>query len=156
MYRIIRKGGEKNMRKIFVLALSLIISVFCLSTISSAYDTALRDNIILEDINSSRKYSYLYIVSGNTAECTSIFRDYDNNIQSVKAVQTLEKHWAFGIFFAVDNASWEKTVYTDNLSMTNYKYSLDSGTYRLKTVFTVTLIGGQTETITVYSGETVL
>jgi len=82
-----------------------------------------------------------------------MFEDFDSNIYSVKAIQTLEKHWAFGIFFAVDNANWEKTVYTDNLSMTNYKYSLESGTYRLKTIFTVTLNNGSCETITVYSSE---
>lgn len=37
--------------------------------------------------------------------------------------------------------------------MTNYKNNLESGTYRLKTVFTVTSKNGQTETIAVYSGE---
>lgn len=146
------KGGEK-MKKAVALVLALVLSISCLSIYSSAYDTVIDNNIVVKDINSSRKYSKLYIISGNTAECTSTFSDSDINIQSVKAVQTLEKHWAFGVFFAVDGANWENTVYTDNLSMTNYKNNLDSGTYRLKTVFTVTLIGGQTETIDVYSSE---
>lgn len=146
------KGGEK-MKKAFSLILVAIISISYLCTNVFAYDTQIEGDVIVEDINSSIKSSKLYIQSNNTAQCTSMFEDYDSNIYSVKAVQTLEKHWALGIFFAVNNASWEKTVYTDNLSMTNYKYSLDSGTYRLKTVFTVVLNNNQTETITVFSRE---
>lgn len=146
------KGGEK-MKKAVSLILVAIISISYLCTNVFAYDTQIEGDVIVEDINSSIKSSKLYIQSNNTAQCTSMFEDFDSNIYSVKAVQTLEKHWALGIFFAVDNASWEKTVYTDNLSMTNYKYSLDSGTFRLKTVFTVVLNSNQTETITVFSGE---
>ena len=141
------------MKKAFSLILVAIISISYLCTNVFAYDTQIEGDVIVEDINSSIKSSKLYIQSNNTAQCTSMFEDYDSNIYSVKAVQTLEKHWALGIFFAVNNASWEKTVYTDNLSMTNYKYSLDSGTYRLKTVFTVVLNNNQTETITVFSRE---
>lgn len=37
--------------------------------------------------------------------------------------------------------------------MNNNKNKLDSGTYRLKTVFTLTSTSGETETITVYSEE---
>jgi len=37
--------------------------------------------------------------------------------------------------------------------MSNHKYNLESGTYRLKTVFTLTATNGETETITVYSEE---
>lgn len=37
--------------------------------------------------------------------------------------------------------------------MSNTKSGLDSGTYRLRTDFTVTSTSGSTETITVYSAE---
>lgn len=53
----------------------------------------------------------------------------------------------------VDGASWSKTVKSSNLSMSNTKSGLDSGTYRLRTDFTVTSTSGSTETITVYSKE---
>ncbi len=141
------------MKKALSLLLALIISVSCFSVLSTAYDAEVGEEIILEDIASAVKRSNLSINANNRATCTSVFSDINSNIYSIKAEQTLEKHWALGIFFAVDNASWEKTVYTDNLSMTNYKYSLESGTYRLKTVFTVFLNNNQTETITVYSSE---
>ena len=141
------------MKKALSLLLALIISVSCFSVLSTAYDAEVGEEIILEDIASAVKRPNLSINANNRATCTSVFSDINSNIYSIKAEQTLEKHWALGIFFAVDNASWEKTVYTDNLSMTNYKYSLESGTYRLKTVFTVFLNNNQTETITVYSSE---
>lgn len=141
------------MRKALVLTLALIVSISCLCINSSAYDAIIDETIILEDINSSQKYSMLSIDANNRATCKSIFSDIDSNIYSVKAVQTLEKHWALGVFFAVDDANWERTVYTDCLSMTNYKNNLDGGTYRLKTVFTVTLNNSQTETLIVYSSE---
>lgn len=147
-----KKGGGK-MRKVVSLLISLVVMVSCLSVCASAYDTVNSENVIVRDIASAQKSSMLNIDGSNTANCKSSFVDSNSNIYSVKAEQTLEKHWAFGVFFAVDGANWENTVYTDNLSMTNYKNNLDSGTYRLKTVFTVTLIGGQTETIDVYSSE---
>jgi hypothetical protein len=40
--------------------------------------------------------------------------------------------------------------------MRNFKYDLDSGTYRLKSEYTLTAKDGTTETITVYSLETSL
>lgn len=73
--------------------------------------------------------------------------------KTIKAVQTLEKKSVFGNFTSVSGASWTKTVTTQNLSMNNTKSNLSSGTYRLKTVFTVTLSNGTSETVTVYSAE---
>lgn len=141
------------MKKALALLLTLIISIPYFSVLSAAHDTVINEEIIVMDITSAEKRSILSINANNRATCNSFFSDINSNIYSIKANQTLEKHWAFGVFFAVDNANWERTVYTDTLSMTNYKYNLDSGTYRLKTEFTVTLVGNQTETITVYSNE---
>ncbi len=142
------------MKKVLSILVMFVIVASCFNMSSFAYDTAIDDEIIVMDITSAEKSSNLSIDYNNKATCNSIFSDINNNISKIKVVQTLEKHWAFGVFFAVNNASWERTFYTDSLSMTNYKYSLESGTYRLKTIFTVTMKNGQTETITVYSSET--
>lgn len=48
---------------------------------------------------------------------------------------------------------WSESVNTTSIFMSNHKYNLESGTYRLKTVFTLTATNGETETITVYSEE---
>ena len=141
------------MRKVLSMILAAMIAISSLAVGASAYDTIVDDIVISEDINSAQKHSLLNISSAKTATCISTFSDINYNIYSVKAEQTLEKHWALGMFFGVSGASWTKTVYSDNLSMANNKYSLESGTYRLKTVFTVTLNNGSTESITVYSGE---
>ena len=146
------KGGD-GMRRFLSLLISLLVMVSCLCISASAYSDADVKIVITRDLASAQKSSKLNIDGLNTAICKSAFVDSNSNIYSITAEQTLEKHWAFGIFLSVVEADWEKTVYTDNLSMKNYKYNLDSGTYRLKTVFTVTMINGQTEKITVYSCE---
>lgn len=140
------------MKRIVSIIIASIMFFSLCSINSSAFDEFIDEEIISEDISSARKSSLLNISNG-TATCKSTFSDINSNIYSVKAVQTFEKHWALGMFFEVDGTNWERTVYSDTLSMTNYKNNLDSGTYRLKTVFTVTRNNGQTESITVYSVE---
>ena len=140
------------MKKLLSLVLSAVMLLSCFCVYASAYDSYYEEEIIAEDIASAIKSSSL-IISGTTATCKSSYDDTDSSIYSVKAVQTLEKHWALGLFFKYNNAEWEKTVYTDSLSMTNTESGLVSGTYRLKTTFTVTFTNGSTETIDVYSGE---
>lgn len=89
-------------------------------------------------------------VSGTTATCEStVFGDSD--VTKIVAVQTLEKQdflWFWGTY---DNTTWTKTVYSNYLTMSNTKTGLESGNYRLKTVFTLTDSQGKSETITVYS-----
>lgn len=92
-------------------------------------------------------------VSGTTAKCESKLIGH-SNVTSIKVEQTLEKHsgW-FWIWNDVDGASWTKTVNTNTIRLSNTKTGLSSGTYRLKSVFTLTNSSGKTETITVYSVE---
>lgn len=91
-------------------------------------------------------------VSGTTAYCASSTRGVDT--VKITVEQTLEKHsgW-FWIWNDVDGASWTKTVNTNTIRLSNTKTGLSSGTYRLKSVFTLTSSSGKTETITVYSDE---
>lgn len=90
-------------------------------------------------------------ISGTTASCESGATGLPS-VTKIVVVQTLEKHWAFGLFFGVDGASWTKTVNSNSATAINKKYNLGSGTYRLKTEFTL-YSGTQSETITAYSPE---
>ena len=141
------------MKKSISVLLAFMFSLLMLNCNVLAYDTPETGIVVLEDLGGFSKSSALNILSSNTAECISGFRAGSNNISSVRVEQILEKHWALGMFFSVSGASWDNTYYTNNVSVSNYKYNLESGTYRLKTVFTVVLSNNQSETVTVYSGE---
>ena len=91
-------------------------------------------------------------VSGKTAYCTS--ETVGDNAVSITVEQTLEKYngW-FWIWNDVKDAHWTETVNENTIWMSNTKGSLSNGTYRLKSVFTLTNSSGKTETITIYSAE---
>lgn len=89
-------------------------------------------------------------IQGSTATCFSTIQA--DEAVKITAEQTLQKQGFLWIWGKVDGASWTKTSSSDYLSMSNTATGLDSsGTYRLKTVFTLTLTSGKTETVTVYS-----
>ena len=90
-------------------------------------------------------------IQGSTATCFSSIKAED--AVKIRAEQTLQKQGFLWIWGGVDGANWTKTVSANNMSMSNTASGLDSGLYRLKTVFTLTLSSGKTEKITVYSNE---
>lgn len=137
------------MKRLLSVILSLSM-IFCFCISASAEAT--------EEYNVTPRYqyatdvrSYLTITNGNTANCESVASGL-SGVTKITMVQTLEKHWALGIFFRVDNASWTTTEYSNEATVINKMYNLDSGTYRMVTDFTF-YYGNQTETITVYSEE---
>ena len=81
-------------------------------------------------------------VKGTTAHCHSSLTDSSGTIKSVKVEQSLEK-FAF---------LWFWNTYSGVAQFDNYKV-VSSGTYRVKSVFTVTTKDGRSETITMYSNE---
>lgn len=91
-------------------------------------------------------------ISGKTAKCESKLIGH-SDVKSCKVVQTLEKKWGLWIWNSVDGASWNGTISSISGKVTNSISGLPSGTYRLKSVFTVKTSNGKTETITVYSDE---
>ena len=104
------------------------------------------------DINGDAKFSTLSI-SNKTAICVSSYRNLSDNCYSITAVQSLEKR-SWLMFWNTVGDKFTKTVTNkSDLSFTNYKYNLDAGTYRVKTVFTVVLKDGRSESVTVYSSE---
>lgn len=136
------------MRKVLAVILSFSM-LFCFATTASAETN--------EDYGVAPCYEYamsvasLLAIDGTTASCESVARGI-SGVTKITMVQTIEKHWALGIFFRVDNASWTTTKYSENATVINKKYNMASGTYRMVTDFTF-YYGDQTETITVYSTE---
>ena len=89
-------------------------------------------------------------ISGTTATCYSSTR---GNATTISITQTLQVKKTT-VWSNVKDATWTKTVNANSITMRNFKYDLDSGTYRLKSEYTLTAKDGTTETITVYSLET--
>lgn len=138
------------MKQIIAAILVALLSVNSFEVTSEALTKS--DSIVVMDINSSTKKSELYF-NNSTATCKSTYYVSNSPVSSISATQTLEKKGLLGIYSSVSGANWTKTVNSYNLSMSNTKSNLSSGTYRLKTVFTVTLSNGTSETVTVYSAE---
>lgn len=103
------------------------------------------------DVGSFTKTSYLSITNGQ-ATCKSSYSESNGNTASVKITQSLEKH-SFLWFWDTVGGEWTTNSKKSSVSFTNYESGLASGTYRVKSVFTVTTTSGQTETVTVYSAE---
>jgi hypothetical protein len=91
-------------------------------------------------------------ISGTTATCSSIVIG-NSTVISVSATQTLEKQGFLWSWSDVSGATWSKTVSGKKLTLEKDKSGLSNGTYRVRTVFTLTSNNGSTETITTYSNE---
>lgn len=91
-------------------------------------------------------------ISSATATCNSRYSDSNGSTSKVVITQSLQKQ---GLFWTWSTyaGEWTKTTNGSSASLSNKVYNLESGTYRVKTVFTVTGTDGATETITVYSAE---
>lgn len=130
------------MKKVISAILALMLCM-TFSLVASA-------QVVLYAVGSSKRTSELYI-SSTTATCTSTYKDQTGRTAKVIIEQSLEKHdflWSWSTYAG----EWSKTTNGGSAALTNKVYKLPSGTYRVKTVFTVTS-DGSTETITVYSTE---
>lgn len=131
------------LKKITAVFLVLIISTFVLCTIVSANDISLHTTYLYN-------CSSTLTISGTTATCTSKATGYYGETTKITISQTLQKKNSSGDWEYVD--SWSETDQGYKGSATNYKYNLSSGTYRLKSVFTV-YAGSDSETVEKYSFE---
>jgi hypothetical protein len=95
--------------------------------------------------------SLLYI-SANSAECTSSCTG-SSDVVKITVKHTLQKYQGLWIWSDVNNASWTTTESGSSICLISKKSGLSDGTYRVKSVFTLTNSSGKTETITVYSAE---
>ncbi|HBH95103.1 MAG TPA: hypothetical protein DDX91_05075 [Ruminococcaceae bacterium] len=141
-------------RQIIASALTVMCLCTCFSTTVSAKTVStfsLVNSISpLYDIADSA-YSELNIV-GTKAECVS--KVSGDNTTKITVEQTLQKYsgW-FWIWDDVDGASWTRTENKSSVNLSNTKSGLTSGTYRVKSMFTLTDKNGKTETLTIYSDE---
>ena len=92
-------------------------------------------------------------ILGQTAYCVS--ETTGVNTSSISVEQKLERYsgW-FSIWNTVDGAEWSDTTTSNCISLYNNISGLSSGTYRLKSVFTLTSSSGKSEKITIYSSDT--
>lgn len=111
--------------------------ISCISRISPLYDLTNKVNVYIN-------------ISGTTASCQTQV-DGRDDVSTITVVQTLQKHWAFGIYNDVADAKWTKTVNSRKLTVSGTKSDLSSGTYQVKSVVTVTAKDGTSETFTIYS-----
>lgn len=84
--------------------------------------------------------------------CKSSYNDWQT-ASKVVIVQSLEKKALLWSWSTVGGEWTKTTTNADTVSFTNTKSGLASGTYRVKSVFTVTLSDGTSETVTRYSSE---
>ncbi len=142
-----------NLKKMVVLLLTVtcLCSAFCTTAFAETNETlAVSDSISpAYDLASSARADLL--IENLTAYCTSYA--FGDDVVSITVTQTLQKYWGLWIWISVDGAEWSKTVNDSTIILSSTKSGLDSGTYRVMSVFKLTNKNGKTETVTVYSSE---
>lgn len=140
-------------KKIFSLLMATICLCFGLSITAYAEetDTYISDDIALAYEIAQNPKSFLSI-DGTKAVCQS-WTD-GNDCVSITVTHTLQKYtgW-FWIWEDVENSTHSKTVKANTITLSTVKSGLGSGTYRLKSTFSLTDSSGEVETITIYSSE---
>lgn len=145
-----------KLRRFFVSIISALLLCTSLSVPTFADDTqSFEDEIIAPMYEIALETTSRLSISGNTAYCTS--KSSSGEAVSISVEQTLEKYsgWLW-IWNEVDGAKWLSSVNRNSITVYNSKSGLSSGTYRLKSIFTLTSSSGETETITVYSEEKII
>lgn len=135
------------MKKIICLILSVVFSA-CMATSTFALDvdSVVDENVELQYVYTSRVTSSL-IITSKTATCESVVKGYPDKVTKITVTQELQKK---------DGSTWTsirgrgKTVYTFSTSFVQTYSSIDSGTYRVKTIAKV-YSGTSYETFTAYS-----
>ena len=130
------------MKKIFSVFLAVIMAVSCFSGIVCAEGITPR-YVYTNECSSS------LTISGSKATCESNASGYYGETTKIVIEQTLQKYNnSTGKWTSV--ATWSETDIGYNGSASNTKSGLSSGSYRLKSVFSV-YAGVNYEQITVYS-----
>lgn len=138
-----------------ILSVLMVTVCLCTSLCITAYAEE-TDMYISNDIalayEIAQTPSSILSINGTKAVCESNTSGYD--CVSITVTHTLQKY--SGWFWAwddVENTTSEKTVNTNTVTLSTTKSGLESGTYRLKSTFSITSSSGSVETITIYSTE---
>ena len=142
-----------QLKKSFALLLSAFMMFSCTSIPASAETTTYALN---EGVAPAYEYANsvenILNITSNSAECTSSCVSSSDVVQ-ITVEQTLQKFWGLWVWNDVDGASWTATEHGSSICLMSNKSGLTSGTYRVKSVFTLTSSSGKSETITIYSEE---
>ena len=141
----------KLKRKI-ALVLSAVMLCSSVSTTAFAETTSHIEDEIAPAYVYAFDVSNNLVISSGTAKCSSSCIG-TSDVVKVSVEQTLQKFWGLWIWNDVSGAEWTKTVNYSTTTLSSTKSGLDSGTYRVKSVFELTDQNGETETITIYSDE---
>ena len=140
--------------------LAVFLSVLLICTNTSIPATAKSVSEIKTD-EIAPMYAYakgLYntlTISENVADCKS--DGYGKpDVNKISVEHTLQKLSGLSIWNNVNDASWSKTSNGQSVKLTSSKSGLESGTYRLKSVFKLTTKSGKTETNTIYSPKEIV
>lgn len=124
----------------------IIVGIMFLTMGTAAYVEAIPYTIGSQNLKST------LMISGSTATCTSVFTAEGDDVSKVEITQSLEKHSYLWVWDTV-GGEWNTSSNGGSISFNNKVTKLDSGTYRVKTVFNVTDKNGKTEKIMLYSAE---
>lgn len=139
------------LKKIFSIMLIAVVLINCFSVIVSAENIASYiDEEIIDEYQIAERLNSVLSISSTTATYSS-----SGNIisGSMTVEHTLQKHWGLWIWDDVANSTFSKSVNYNNIYLCSTKSGLESGTYRVKSTFTMTNSSGQTEVVTIYSSE---
>lgn len=145
---------EKPMQLKKVIALfSAIVCLFSLPNIHAyaASESAYVDEGISLAYEIADGPSSNLSIQNGTAYCIS--STSGKNAVSITVTQTLQMQFAIFFWIDVEGAQWTQTNNNKTIRVSGTKSGLESGTYRLKSEFTLTNENGKSETITLYSSE---
>lgn len=140
-------------KKFLSLLMAAICLCFGLSIAAYAEET---DKYISDDIAPAYEIAQIPIsllfIDGTKAACESSTKGED--CVKITVTHTLQKYtgW-FWIWDNVENSTHSKTVNANSITLSTTHGGLKSGTYRLKSTFSLTDSSGEVETVTIYSSE---
>lgn len=135
------------MKKVISVMLAFLL---CFSFPASVSAAGFSGSMVQPFYDKAREVTSTLRINGTSAVCESTCKG-ESDVVKIVAVQTLEQQGFLGFWFTYNDVPWTKTVKSNMLAMSNTESGLSSGSYQLKTVFTLTDKLGDTETITVYS-----
>ena len=138
--------------KKFLSIVLVVVSINCFSIIVSAFNVETDvDEEIIDEYQIAVDPGCTLGISGSKATYTS--STFTTGGIRITVEHSLQKHWGLWIWNEVAGSTESRSVNRNDIFLCSTKSGLESGTYRVKSTFTMTNRSGQTETITIYSSE---
>ena len=130
-----------------IISLLLVVVIGAMSMTNTAFAAA-PPEVATPNWQYTSSCSSAFTISNKTAICTSDCVGYNGTTTRIFIMQVLEKKNSAGVWKNYE--VWSTTSFTFFATLTSTKSNLESGTYRLRTVYYV-YSGSKYETITKYS-----